>query len=54
MTRRKFWWNCEYKQKNKGTVFCTKNPSADTLCLKSNCDVMDDTKGKLEKELKND
>ena len=51
MTKRKFWWNCKYKQKNKGIIFCKRHSHADTICLKSNCDIMDDTKGKLEKEL---
>ena len=47
MSKRKFWWNCQY-MKSQGVPYCTKY---DNLCLRSKCDEMDDTKGKLQKEL---
>ena len=51
MTRRKFWWNCQHMKSSLGVAYCIKY---DNFCLKSKCDEMDDTKGKLEKELEND
>jgi len=48
MTKRRYWWRCKHRNSSTGVVYCRKY---NNFCLKSKCDELDDTKGKLQKEL---